>query len=321
MEKLLIALLINLKLPTAMFCSQECMTNRFHQFECKIELNIENESDIFQMNSRIFYESLGIFASIEDFKELIETKHLQTQETIFDLDLSSYDDDERDKKLLLAINSSLQKNSIPKELNELMERHCTVLMSIMEIEEKHKHFLSDFIKQQMEILITNTFALSENGKEIGSGIFPFASFLNSSCAPNLARVTLDGQLSFIVLRPIEKNQQLFVGYRGDFHSRSRSDRQKELLWSYKFKCECEACVNNYETIENLPKYDESFKPPKESKNEDIKSILAEYDKNCAYINENHIKYPSYELCTLIDRNQQLLNSIVCLTSSSCLKRD
>jgi hypothetical protein len=306
-----------------MFCSQECMKigrKRFHEFECKIELNIESESDIFQMIHRMVFESVGMFENVEALKDFMETKNLQTQKTIFDFDLSTQNDDERDIIFLLAINSSLQRNSMPKELNELMERHCVFMMSIMEANEEHKQFLSDFMKQQMEILITNTFGLVENEKEIGSGIFPFASFFNHSCAPNVARITVDGQLIFIVLRPIEKNRQLFVCYRGDFLYSDLGDRQNELLRSYRFSCKCEACHKNYETLKNLPKHDEKFQEPTLNLNSTLDSIITEYRKNCSYINENSIKYPSYEICSLIDCNQQLLNSIVCLTSS-CLKRD
>lgn len=308
-----------------MFCSQECMTiaKRFHQFECKIELNVsENESDIFQMNHRMVFESVGMFENVDALKDFLETKKLQTPKTIFDFDLSTQNDDERERSFLLAINSSLQRNSMPKELNELMERHCVLMMSILGTNKKHKQFLCDFMKQQMEILITNTFGLVENEKEIGSGIFPFASFFNHSCAPNVARVTVDGQLIFIVLRPIEVNQQLFVCYRGDFLYFPRSDRQSELLRSYRFLCECEACLGNYEMLKLLPKYDNEFEePPALNLNSSLDSIITEYRKNCSYIDENSNIYPSYEICSLIDRNQQLLNSIVCLTSSWCLKRD
>lgn len=310
-------------LIAAMFCSQECMTSakRFHQFECKIELNIESESDIFQMNHRMIFEALGLFENVEALKDFMETK-LQTQKTIFDFNLSTQNDDERDRSFLLAINSSLQRNSMPSELNELMERHCVLLMSIMGAREQHKQFLSDFMKRQMEILITNTFGLVENEKEIGSGIFPFASFFNHSCAPNVARVTVDGQLIFIVLRRIEKNHQLFVCYRGDFLHFRRSDRQSELLRSYRFSCECEACHGNYHTLDSLPKYDDDFREPLPlNLNSSLDEIATEYLQNCSYINENSNKYPSYETCSLIDRNQQLLNSIVALTSSCCLKRD
>lgn len=301
-----------------MFCSQQCMTigRRFHQFECtKIKLDIEIESDIFQMNHRMVFEALGIFEKIEALKDFMD-ENSQTQKTIFDLDLS--DGIDCDKKLLLATNTSLQRNSMPEKLAPLMERHCALMMSITS-NECHKTFLSDFMKQQMEILITNTFGLVENEKEIGSGIFPFASFFNHSCAPNIARITVDGQLIFIVVRPIEINHQLFVCYREDFHHCPHKQRRDELLKSYRFSCKCEACRRNYELLEDLPRCDDDFQePPALSIKCSLKSLVDEYHKNCSYINENFNKFPSYELCSLIDRNQQLLNSIVCLTSSSSL---
>lgn len=300
-----------------MFCSQQCMTigRRFHQFECTIQLDIENESDIFQMNHRMVFEALGIFEKIEALKDFME-QNSQTQKTIFDLDLSDAID--CDKKLLLATNSGLQRNSMPTKLAPLMERHCALMMSITS-NESHKKFLSDFMKKQMEILVTNTFGLVENEVEIGSGIFPFASYFNHSCAPNIARITVDGQLIFIVLRPIQINHQLFVCYREDFHHCLSQQRREELLTSYRFLCKCEACRRNYELLKDLPRYDDEFQEPQEIGNNcSLKTLVDEYRKNCSYINENINKFPSYELCSLIDRNQLLLNSIVCLTSSSSL---
>lgn len=302
-----------------MFCSQQCMSigRSFHQFECKkIELDIENESDIFQMNHRMVFEALGIFERIEALKDFLE-QHQGEQKTIFDLDLSS----EIDKKLLLATNSSLQRNSLPKELDSLMERHCSLMMSITS-NKCHKKFLSDFMKQQMEILITNTFGLVENEKEIGSGIFPFASYFNHSCNPNVARITVDGQLVFIVIKPIDKNHQLFVCYRDDFHHTSQEVRQEVLLKSYRFSCKCEACQNYYPQLNDLPHFDDEFQESSNAnllENVTLHQVIEEYKKNWSYINENYIKhFPSYEICSLIDRNLRLLNSIVCLTSSSSL---
>ena len=309
-----------------MFCSQECVTigKRFHQFECKIELNTEIESDVFQMIHRMVFEAIGLFGNVEALKDFMETKKMQTQKTIFDFNLSTKNDNERERNLLMAINSTLQRNSIPEQLNEVMERHCDLMMSILEAEEKHKQFLSDFMKRQMEILITNAFGLVENGKEIGSGIFPLASFFNHSCASNVARITVDGQLVFIVTRPIKKNNQLFVCYRGDFLRYDRDERQNEILKSYGFLCKCEACEGNYENLNKLSeKQSEKVLEKNLSENSSsVDSMLSSYENNCTRINEIFLKYPSYEICHLIDRNQKLLNKIVYLTSSSsCLERD
>jgi hypothetical protein len=287
---------------------------RFHKFECKIELDLENESDIFQMNHRMVFEALGIFERIEALKDFLE-ENSEKEKTIFDFDFSNASESDCEKNFMLATNSSLQRNSLPKELEDLMERHCTLMMSITS-NESHKLFLSKFMRQQMEILITNSFGLVENEKEIGSGIFPFASFFNHSCAPNVARITLDGQLIFIVLRPIEKNCQLFLCYRDDFLYTSRQDRQDEILKSYRFKCECEACVGDFGLLKDLPRCDENFKKTPLNQNSSLQHVISEYRGNCSYINENFNKFPSYEICCLIDYNQRLLNSIVCLTSSS-----
>ena len=53
---------------------------------------------------------------------------------------------------------------------------------------------------------------SDKDEEIGSGLLSFASLLNHSCSPNLTRIFVDNKQVYIVKRPIEAGEQLFVSY-------------------------------------------------------------------------------------------------------------
>lgn len=291
-----------------MFCSKECASigHRFHRFECDIDLDLKQDSCIFQMCHRAVFEAIGIFGDITKLKEFLENN--TEIKTIFDIgDISKMNSEELTKNLLIVMKN-LQKNPIPLELLKPMTDHCKIIMSITECKIL-KEFLQSFMQSQMSLIITNSFGLTVNHEEYGAGIFPFASNFNHSCAPNVFRISLNGKLVFIVIRPIQKTEQLYICYRENFFYKSISKRKTELYHSYNFKCNCEACIQDYPKLNKLPKLDKNL-VISVSKLQSCEDIIAEYRKNCHYINKNHLKYPSFEMCMLIERNYELLNYIV-----------
>lgn len=292
-----------------MFCSKACMSvgQRFHQFECRvIDIDTDDESSIFQMTHRVVLEALGMFGKIAKLQKFLDD-HPEPK-TIFDFKLAN------EENLLLAVNS-LRRNPIPDEMNPLMDRHVALMESITK-NPQHKNFLREFMRKKMEIVITNTFGITgKNGDDVGTGIFPLASFFNHSCAPNVMRVAADNKLVFIASRPIDKHQQLFVCYRSIFSASPKPERQQQLLKSYRFTCSCEACTKNFPTLENLPSNDANFAVPS-SPISSAESAKQEFQTNCDYISQHNESFPNFELCTLIERNQNLLESIVQLASFS-----
>lgn len=295
-----------------MFCSKTCMTfaDRFHKLECHdVDLSTDEESSIFQMNHRVVFEAMGIFTKIEKLQSFLED-HSQPK-TIFDLNLAKCDENLKEKNLLIAVNS-LQRNEIPEGMEPLMDQHVKLMQSITK-NQKHQKFLENFMRKQMEIIITNTFGIGKSGQEIGSGIFPLVSLFNHSCAPNLTRVTVDNKLVFITTRPVAKNQQLFVCYRSNFFKTPRQQRQDELLKSYRFKCSCEACSRDYTQLDNLPSNDSDF-PQLSAPISSTESAKIEFKANCEYIDKHSTNFPNYEICSLITRNQSILEYIAHVTS-------
>lgn len=278
----------------------------FHQFTCRaIDINVNQENDIFEVAHRNVFEALGIFKKIGKLQKFIEN-HSDVK-TIFDFNLTKADDKQKEKNLLQAVNS-LQRNKIPEGINSYMDGHVNIMKSITK-NQKHQNFLDEFMRKQMEIIVTNSFGLVDiNENEIGSGIFPLSSFFNHSCAPNVSRITVDNKLVFIATRPIEKNQQLLVCYRSNFLGFNKRDRKKELRRSYRFECSCEACFNDYPKLDNMVASDSSFTEPP-STIASVESAKLEFKMNCDYINSHNKSFPNYEICTLLNRNQNLLASI------------
>lgn len=304
-----------IEILSAMFCSNLCLTiaNRFHHIECQhIEINPDIENIIYEVPHRVVFEALGVFGRIEKLQKFCEDN--SKMKTPYDFDLSDPNDSFREHKML-QLMSSLQRNSIPENMKSMMNRHVKLMQSITS-NAKHQKFLGNFMRKQMEIIITNSFGLtSKYDGDIGSGIFALASYFNHSCAPNITRITVENKLVFVASRPIEKGQQLFVCYRSNFMASPKPERQLELQNSYRFKCSCEACYKNYPTLYELPSTDVNFSEPSQAI-ASAESAKIEFQANCNYINKHIESFPNFEICTLMDRNRLLLESLAGIASVS-----
>lgn len=285
-----------------MFCSKSCMSKAksFHDFECHtIDVNPDEENDIFEVAHRVVFEALGMFGKIEKLQKFVE--EYSEKKSVFDFSLAEGDQNLKEKNLLRA-TLSLQRNQLPEKLQPLMRQHVKLIKSITK-NPKHQTFLGEFMQKQMEISITNSFGMTCNGEIVGSGIFPLSSLFNHSCVPNVTRLTIDNKLVFVTTRPVESNQQLFVCYRSNFYDTIKEERQEEIFKSYRFECDCEACNKDFKTLKDLSLSDESFKVPQKQPRRD------EFKLNCNYIDANIQNFPNFELCTLMARNQTILELI------------
>lgn len=131
--------------------------------------------------------------------------------------------------------------------------------------------------------------------------------INHSCYPNVKHITVDNKFVIVVTRPIKAGEQLFISYGYSFFRFTRKERY-ERLSRYKFKCECIACIEDYPKLEQLTKENPRFKEVEDATYSAL-SAIAQFKKNCAYI-EKHIKEPpSYELMRLMCHNDHLLHGV------------
>lgn len=185
-----------------MFCSEACRdeANRiYHEDECQ---KISDRIDAKLLYRRVALEILESLGG--RFEMLEELMSDSVSKTVFDVDFS--DPSKTNEGLLLAV-SSLTATKVINSSGMI----CST--------DKR---LEDFIEKIMGILMNNSFELlyrlfnkydELEYRKFGSGLFPFASLFNHSCAPNLTRVFVKDRMAFIVQRPIQKNSQLFICYR------------------------------------------------------------------------------------------------------------
>ena len=89
-------------------------------------------------------------------------------------------------------------------------------------------------------------------------------------------IVIDGIAILVAKRSIKKNEEININY-GIHHNNIPKDNRKELLRNkYKFGCQCEACENNYPTIQNC-----GSKIEPKSLNKKLDKILGQYRQSFA----------------------------------------
>ncbi|KAA3673133.1 uncharacterized protein DEA37_0004424 [Paragonimus westermani] len=88
-----------------------------------------------------------------------------------------------------------------------------------------------------------------NTCEVGSALYPILSLINHSCNPNVAHVYLaNGDCGLYALRVIRAGDALYGNYGYHYATHSLAERQRLLLDQYCFECQCEACLENWSSL-------------------------------------------------------------------------
>lgn len=207
------------KCTTSMFCSHACLasaTENYHQFECDAQSQpLEGDNEYDSMVLRIVFESLNFCGGIKKLQDFVAS--LKPNSSIFDFDVAR----DRTLSLLKAVFSLRQGPTSDEDAcmaEWIVDNHPKLIASCKT--KFQKEFMKKFIVKIMGIMDRNSYIFYcpsfENPNsdiEIGNGVFPFASLINHSCSPNLYRIFVDNKQAFVVKRPIDAGQQLFVGYQ------------------------------------------------------------------------------------------------------------
>lgn len=105
----------------------------------------------------------------------------------------------------------------------------------------------------------------------------------------------------------ENKYDIDVPNRPSFTREPNESRQMNLQNSFHFSCSCEACSStNYPITFNPTLQSLRFVVTDDTCSDDW---IAEFKKNCDFIQENCQKFPSRMICNLMDRNLYLLAAI------------
>jgi len=92
-----------------------------------------------------------------------------------------------------------------------------------------------------------------------------------------------------------------------FHEFPKTERKK-FLKTYKFDCDCEACVKNFPTVERLPIYDITF-VDRRFYELPAEELIKEFKANCEFTAKNMHLFPCVELAQTDVRNHNLLHKL------------
>jgi len=86
---------------------------------------------------------------------------------------------------------------------------------------------------------------------LGSAVYPTASFLNHSCAPNCTRFPdQNGLISVRTLYPLPAGTELCISYI-TLHDSSTESRMEQLRYYYCFECGCARCADPTGAIDSF----------------------------------------------------------------------
>lgn len=285
-----------------MFCSQKCLNSPIHKFECgKVESSLEKA-----LLKRMFYQAIAICGSGKELENLI-IENKVAGKTIMDFDLNNFNENENLKNKILATTSLVEHEPWS---NKAYSEYKDVLNELQNQINVNGNFLQTYLLQCLKSMTVNFFHFFwESDNKRGIAICSLSAFFAHSCDPNCEKIDVENKFAFIARKPIKAGDRLTICYdRCNFLTHPYEMRQEYFERVYEFKCACSGCANNYKMIDKLPKFIKNFKR-EDVKVEKFSNMEEKYLKNCEFINENIESFPSYELCTIMTQNKQLLDAM------------
>lgn len=286
----------------AMFCSNECKNSTIHERECEPH---EKRMDTLEeyMLQRMFYQAIEVCdGSMDKLKTLVSSE--AEEKTILDFDFRHSTDEGMNKRKIILAVSGLDKRD--PDSDEAFSRYEKIIDRLYtETATASKDgFLKDYLVRCLQSLTVNFFhffwSASNDAEPKGFLLCALSAFFSHSCDPNVEKVDMDNKLVFVAKRPIKAGEQLNMCYdRYNFMRYSLEERQSYLNAVYKFKCNCDACANDY------AKYNYKF----DDRQLDVKTAKERYRKNCEYISQNMSTFPSQTICNVMEENVFLLSFV------------
>ncbi|CRK87550.1 CLUMA_CG001347, isoform A [Clunio marinus] len=297
-----------------MYCCVECKDEHdklLHLFECGQEPLHESVA----LTVKMILTALTLTGSIQNLQRILNDSKCQT---VFDLDLSKPQDESHKLNILLAINAltTVRETEHTKSvsLEEMFEKHPFDLFLKTDVE---REFMRSFTNKQLKILDTNLYDMKEHsylkssnrthGHSIGSGLCVFASLFSHSCDPSVKRITVDNKIAFVVVQPIQANEQIFVSYGYSSYEMPREIRQLHLE-SYGFLCDCVACQKHYPLLSKQPRRISYYNEPNHNAMTALAAIC-ELKKACKFIENIYDRHPCYETTDMMIYCDHLLHQI------------
>lgn len=216
----------------AMFCNQNCLAHdQIHRTTCQTSF----ASFDLQLKIQV-YAMLKILQLFDGVDELCNWIEMVRAESGNDLPNSVLDTRSMYHFYLKLQYHAELNEDVPYIIRYVYE--CLMNMPTIRIQFdtlKKCRFLQHLIGLHCQINATNGFSDGRN-----RWISIVTSLFNHSCAPNALWMNIDNRSVCVTLRPIERDEQLFINYIGNVDPMTKV-RQDILSDTWHFLCQCERC--------------------------------------------------------------------------------
>lgn len=219
------------KCNRVMFCSQECHDaghERFHNVECSIGYRFVNWETIRRLVFRTIIVAIQTFGTITALMNAVE---LFNKEKKFD----GTDAAKRNYFKFFGFRQDFEQ--IPFNTEHKFRAYVLIMRTIITEQSilkpmfrtaNERNFLGHLILHHIYVINKNAFYAnslvewtykaelgifnSTLGAIYGRGMVLDSKQMNHSCVPNVARIFVDNKIIYKVIRPIQRDQELFVCY-------------------------------------------------------------------------------------------------------------
>ena len=116
--------------------------------------------------------------------------------------------------------------------------HMPQVMCFFDTAAKQR-FLMHLVLHHTMVIPKNAFG--NQGQCTSEDIYDVLSLTNHSCAPNLEHFTAGNRYYYQTVRPIKKDEQVFISYLGELAYQAASSRREYLQKNWGFDCTCNKC--------------------------------------------------------------------------------
>lgn len=225
-----------------MFCNTNCAeTDILHKTECT-ERFPEDPVERFVMRSIFF--AIRLFVDIDSLiafvEETVGEKQISIPHSLLDA-ISKYRAFLRLNRFLLLENKYIVSRRAFQVYSALVPRK-----SIKELfpDEKKRRFLMHLVLHHDNIISSNIYS-AESKEDMLMNVT--LSYFNHSCVPNAMMHRIGNMQYCVTIRPIKKNQQIFLTYMAEsfvqslFEGVADEKTNRYLLETFNFQCKCEMC--------------------------------------------------------------------------------
>ena len=89
--------------------------------------------------------------------------------------------------------------------------------------------------------------ISPDSENLGSAMYPSASYFNHSCDPNIAKVRQGRTVLFVTSKEVQAGEELCISY--GHTERQVAERRQVLRDWWGFNCNCSRCISELEFLE------------------------------------------------------------------------